>query len=72
LDFLHRRRFWEQLGIDECAAWAIVLADMVRHIGYAHEAEHGHDPLESVAKSRAAFEAEMENATTEPLGQVVN
>jgi Domain of unknown function (DUF5076) len=60
--------FWEERGIDERAAWGVVLADMVHHIADAHEAEYGHDPQESIAKIRAAFEAEMDSATSERQG----
>jgi Domain of unknown function (DUF5076) len=64
--------FWEERGIDERAAWGIVLADMVHHIANAHEAEYGHEPQESIAKIRAAFDAEMEAATSVRLGEFVN
>jgi hypothetical protein len=60
--------FWEERGIDERAAWGMVLEDMVHHIANAHQAEFGHDSEESIAKIRAAFEAEMESATSDRLG----
>jgi Domain of unknown function (DUF5076) len=64
--------FWEERGFDERAAWGIVLADMLHHIANAHEAKYGHDPRESITRIRASFEAEMENATSDRLGEFVN
>ncbi len=64
--------FWEERGIDERAAWGIVLADMMHHIAYAHQAEYGHGPEESIVRMRAAFEAEMESATSDRLGKLYN
>ena len=63
--------FWEDRGMDERAAWGIVIADMVRHIADAHQAEYGHDPAETVAIIRRALEAEMGNPTSKRLGQFV-
>jgi hypothetical protein len=63
--------FWEDRGLDERAAWGIVLADMVHHIANAHRSEFGHDPQESIAKIRKAFEAEMEHPTSARLGEFV-
>lgn len=63
--------FWEDRGEDERTAWGIVLADMVHHIANAHESEYGHDPAETIAIIRRAFEAEMESPTAERLGEFV-
>jgi hypothetical protein len=64
--------FWEERGLDERAAWGILLADMVHHVANAHESEFGHDRRKSVAMIRRAFEAEMDNPTSERLGEFVN
>ncbi len=63
--------FWEDRGLDERAAWGIVIADMMRHIADAHESEYGHNPIETLSKIRRAFEAEMGNPTSERLGEFV-
>lgn len=63
--------FWEDRGIDERAAWGIILADMVRHIADAHHAEYGHDPAETAAIIRRSFEDEMGESTSDRLGQFV-
>jgi hypothetical protein len=63
--------FWEERGLDERAAWGIVIADMIHHIANAHESEYGHDHEETVAIIRRALEAEMSNPTSERLGQFV-
>ena len=63
--------FWEDRGQDERSAWGIVIADMVRHIADAHQSEHGHDPGETIAVIRRAFEAEMGQPTSERIGQFV-
>src|SRR4051812_11365516 len=63
--------FWEDRGLDERAAWGIVIADMVRHIADAHQSEYGHDPTATASIIRRAFEAEMGNPTSERLGQFV-
>ncbi len=64
--------FWKERGIDERAAWRIVVANMVHHVANAHEAEYGYNPQELVAKIRAVFQAEMEYATPDRLGEFVN
>jgi hypothetical protein len=63
--------FWEDRGLDERAAWGIVIADMVRHIADAHQSEYGHAPAETISIIRRAFEAEMDTPTSERLGQFV-
>jgi hypothetical protein len=64
--------FWEDRGLDERSAWGILLADMIHHIANAHESAFGHDPRESVARIRQAFEAERDNPTDERLGEFVD
>ena len=63
--------FWEDRGIDERAAWGLMIADMIHHIANAHQSEYGHDTAETIAKIRNALEAEMENPTSERIGEFV-
>jgi hypothetical protein len=63
--------FWEERGLDERAAWGIVIADLIHHIANAHESEYGYHSTETIAKIRQAFEAEMENPTSARLGEFV-
>lgn len=63
--------FWEERGLDERAAWGIVLADMIHHLADAHESEYGHNPQETVRLIRRSFEAEMDNPTSARLGEFV-
>ena len=63
--------FWEERGLDERSAWGVVIADMVRHIADAHEAEYGRDPAETMSIVRRAFEAEVGSPTSERLGEFV-
>ena len=63
--------FWEDRGINERNAWGIVIADMIHHIANAHKSEYGHDQSETVSIIRRAIEAEMDNPTSERLGDFV-
>src|SRR5262245_47499487 len=63
--------FWEDRGQDERSAWRITIADTIRHIADAHQAEYGHDQQETISIIRRAFEAEMGNPTSERMGQFV-
>jgi hypothetical protein len=63
--------FWEERGIDERSAWGIVIADMIHHIANAHHEEYGHARDETITLIRRSFEAEMNEATAERLGQFV-
>ncbi|HEX4611345.1 MAG TPA: DUF5076 domain-containing protein [Urbifossiella sp.] len=63
--------FWEDRGLDERAAWGVVIADMVRHIADAHQSEYGHDPAETATIIQRAFTAEIASPTSERLGQFV-
>lgn len=64
--------FWEARGVDERAAWGVLLADMIHHIANAHESKYGHDQIATIAKLRRALEAEMDGPTSERLGDFVN
>lgn len=63
--------FWEERGVDERAAWGIVIADMIRHIADAHQAEYGYDPQETTAYIRKAFEAEMDAPSSDRVGEFI-
>jgi hypothetical protein len=63
--------FWEDRGLDERTCWGILMADMVQHIADAHASEYNHDPHETIAMIRRAFENEMEHPTTGRLGEFV-
>jgi hypothetical protein len=63
--------FWEDRGIDERSAWGIALADMVRHIADAHQSEYGYDPKATIQLIRKSFDTEMNNPTSERLGEFV-
>ena len=61
---------WEgRTEMGELRAWGIVLADMIRHIANAHEAEFGRDPRESLETVREAFESEMDIPTSGQMGE---
>jgi hypothetical protein len=63
--------FWEARGLDELAAWGVLLADMLHHLANAHEAEYGRDPEESLRVIRKALEVEMDHPTSSRLGAFV-
>ncbi|MBL8823343.1 MAG: DUF5076 domain-containing protein [Planctomycetia bacterium] len=64
--------FWEERNIDECHAWGVLLADMVRHIANAHEIEYGRDPCETINRVRESFIIEMGHPTSDHIGDFVN
>jgi hypothetical protein len=41
------------------AGWGIMLADLARHVAAAYRQEEGFDEAKTLARIRAAFEAEM-------------
>ena len=52
-------------------AWGIVLADLARHIALAHQLQNeGADPEAFLNRLLEGFEAEIENPTDEPEGEV--
>ena len=52
-------------------AWGIVLADLARHIALAHQIQNeGSDPEAFLNRLLEGFEAEIENPTDEPEGEV--
>jgi Domain of unknown function (DUF5076) len=52
-------------------AWGIVLADLARHIALAHQLQNeGADSEAFLNRLLEGFEAEIENPTDEPEGEV--
>ncbi|HEY0263458.1 MAG TPA: DUF5076 domain-containing protein [Granulicella sp.] len=52
-------------------AWGIVLADLARHIAHAsHLQNKKNDPEAFLARLLEGFEAEIQNPTDEPEGEV--
>ena len=52
-------------------AWGIVLADLARHIAQAHQLQNENsDPEAFLNRLLEGFEAEIENPTDEPEGEV--
>jgi hypothetical protein len=54
-------------------AWGIVLADLARHIANAHQLQNKSvDPDKFLDRLLEGFEAEIDNPTDEPEGEVSN
>ncbi len=52
-------------------AWGIVLADLARHIAHAHELQiDGADSAAFLRRLLEGFQAEIDNPTDEPEGEV--
>ena len=52
-------------------AWGIVLADLARHIALAHQMQNSKtDPEAFMARLLEGFQAEIENPTDEPEGEI--
>ena len=52
-------------------AWGIVLADLARHIAHAHELQNeGTDTEAFLQRLLEGFQAEIDNPTDEPEGEV--
>jgi hypothetical protein len=63
--------FWEARGLDELAAWGVLLADMLHHLANAHEAEYGRNPEETLRVIRKALDVELNHPTSSRLGSFV-
>ena len=56
---------------DDPFAWGIVLADLARHIALAHQLQNGGTDLDVfMERLLEGFQAEIENPTDEPEGEV--
>ncbi len=54
-------------------AWGIVLADLARHIAHAHQMQSSKvDPDAFLARLLEGFQAEIENPTDEPEGEITH
>ena len=52
-------------------AWGIVLADLARHIAHAHQMQNSKvDPEAFMERLLEGFQAEIENPTDEPEGEI--
>ena len=52
-------------------AWGIVLADLARHIALAHQMQNSKtDPEAFLARLLEGFEAEIEDPTDDPEGEI--
>jgi hypothetical protein len=56
---------------NEPAAWGIMLAHLARHIGDAYKQEEKLDPLPTLQRIKAGFDAEMASPTDHPTGNFV-
>src|ERR1700678_2139307 len=54
----------------EREAWGRMLADLARHIAAAFEQSEKRDPMEMLARIKAAFETEIEAPTDEVRGEL--
>jgi hypothetical protein len=54
----------------EPEAWGMMLADLARHIAAAFEQSEKRDPMEMLARIKAAFETEIETPTEEVHGEL--
>ena len=58
---------------DDPFAWGIVLADLARHIALAHTIQNSSTDEDAfLARLLEGFQAEIENPTDEPEGEVTN
>jgi hypothetical protein len=56
---------------DDPFAWGIVLADLARHIALAHQMQHSNiDPEAFLERLLEGFQAEIDNPTDEPEGEI--
>jgi hypothetical protein len=55
---------------NEPEAWGMMLADLARHVAASFEQAEKRDPVETLARIKAGFEAEMESPTEEVQGEL--
>ncbi len=56
---------------DDPFAWGIVLADLARHIALAHQMQNAKvDPEAFMERLLEGFQAEIDNPTDEPEGEI--
>lgn len=59
---------WESNGNNEPRAWGILLADVIRHIASAHQAEFGRSVEETISQVFASLERELDEPTSGASG----
>ena len=58
---------------DDPFAWGIVLADLARHIALAHQMQNSKiDPEAFMERLLEGFQAEIDNPTDEPEGEITH
>ncbi|HWZ97000.1 MAG TPA: DUF5076 domain-containing protein [Candidatus Dormibacteraeota bacterium] len=56
---------------EDPSAWGIVLADLARHVANGYKQDMNLDPIETVARIKKLFLAELDSPTDEPTGTVL-
>jgi len=59
---------WHESDRKEVPAWGILLADVIRHIGNAHQAEYGSSAPDTVAGILRALHEELGEPTSPATG----
>jgi hypothetical protein len=54
------------------AAWGLMLVDLARHVARAYEQREGRDPEKVLARIKEGFDAEWNNPTDTPKGNILN
>ncbi len=54
----------------EPEAWGMMLSDLARHIAAAFEQSEKRDPVETLARIKAAFDTETDNPTDDVRGEI--
>jgi hypothetical protein len=53
-------------------AWGVLLVNMAKHVANAYQQVRGLDANQTLAGIKAAFEAEWNNPTDKPTGEVID
>jgi hypothetical protein len=59
---------WQDNGHDEAPAWGILLADAIRHIADAMQAQYGHFAADTIAAIVEALQEELAEPTSATEG----
>jgi hypothetical protein len=54
------------------ASWGLMLVDLARHVANAYEQSEGRDPMEVLARIKDGFDAEWDNPTDTPTGNLLS
>jgi hypothetical protein len=60
---------WQEAGRNEAAAWGVLLADVVRHIGNAIQEERGSSAQATADAIVTALLCELESPTSKAIGK---